>query len=424
MFGDRFSFLCAEFTFQDAFERIKNKMIENLILSSYNKILFNPKDQIESIGKSIAFPFFSEGDLISLIERARDHFANQPVLARVSGPAVIVGDLHGNIIDLIRILQLPDSFDNTKFIFLGDYVDRGQFSIEVMTLLMALTITYPENFILLRGNHEFAQVNANYGFKDEIMQIYQSENLWNAFNQAFAQIPLACVINDLVFCVHGGISPSLNSLSQIERLKRPIMLCEGELLYDLMWSDPTTLFQDFVESKRGQAHEYGYHSLKNFLNLNKLTRMVRGHECVQNGFLPFGGGRLVTVFSSSNYEECSNDSAILIIDEHDTLQSINFKYMPSLKREDARFITVMPKIRPLMMCHATLLNQVPSTTSCRRNSFCQVLQHSGPRWKTENKSRKLCLTRKASSEKSLSFASDTDYYSNIKHHKLPPLPIG
>jgi len=201
-------------------------------------------------------------------------------------------------------------------LFLGDYVDRGKYGIETICLLLAYKVKYPDNFFLLRGNHESESINRVYGFYDECKRCY-SVKLWKCFTQTFNCFPLAAVIADQIFCVHGGLSPELEKLVQLKMLKRPVLdVPETGLICDLLWSDPNLSSEDWVENERGVSHLYGSKAVSTFLKNNSLQMIIRGHQVVEDGYQFHFNRQLVTVFSAPNYcEEFDNSGAMIVIDE-------------------------------------------------------------------------------------------------------------
>jgi serine/threonine-protein phosphatase PP1 catalytic subunit len=121
---------------------------------------------------------------------------------------------------MLRLFEYGGFPPESNYLFLGDYVDRGKQSVETICLLLAYKIKYPENFFILRGNHETASVNRIYGFYDECKRRY-SIKLWKTFTDCFNCLPIAAIIDDKIFAMHGGLSPDLNSMEQIRRIMRP-----------------------------------------------------------------------------------------------------------------------------------------------------------------------------------------------------------
>lgn len=135
-------------------------------------------------------------------------------------PKQICGDIHGQYYDLLRLFEYGGFPPEANYLFLGDYVDRGKQSLETICLLLAYKIKYPENFFILRGNHECASINRIYGFYDECKRRYNIK-LWKTFTDCFNCLPIAAIIDEKIFTMHGGLSPDLNSMEQIRRVMRP-----------------------------------------------------------------------------------------------------------------------------------------------------------------------------------------------------------
>jgi diadenosine tetraphosphatase ApaH/serine/threonine PP2A family protein phosphatase len=182
-----------------------------------------------------------------------------------------------------------------------------------MVLLLALLCKYPTRVILLRGNHEFSHINQLYGFFDEILSLYNSDELWTQFQTVFSYMPLAAVIDTKLFCVHGGLSPALTSLDQISQLQLPINdYFTDSLIADLVWSDPSDSIPDFIENDRGSGVVYGTHAVKTFLAGCGLKVIIRAHQCVMEGWTTFSDSCGVTIFSSSEYCRLQHNRAAVI----------------------------------------------------------------------------------------------------------------
>ena len=245
---------------------------------------------------------------------------------KLSAPTKIFGDLHGQFGDLMRLFAeygSPSTVGDIAYIdylFLGDYVDRGAFSLETMSLLLALKVEYPDSVHLLRGNHEEADINALFGFRIEcIDRLGEAAGVkaWNRFNDMFQWLPLAAVIEDRVACMHGGIGRSVTHISQLEELERPLtMESGGMMLMDVLWSDPTE--SDKVEGLRPNARgpglvTFGPDRVRKFCEDNDLQMIIRAHECVMDGFERFAGGLLITVFSATNYCGTANNAGAILV---------------------------------------------------------------------------------------------------------------
>lgn len=178
-----------------------------------------------------------EDEIIRIVRAAREIFMRQPMLLEVGAPINICGDTHGQYHDLLKLFEMSGFPPEGNYLFLGDYVDRARQSIEVITLVLCYKIKYPESFFLLRGNHECASLNRIYGFYDECKRRY-SVKLWRIFADCFNCMPVAAVVADKILCMHGGLSPDLDHLSQIFDIPRPTDVPDEGLLCDLLWADP------------------------------------------------------------------------------------------------------------------------------------------------------------------------------------------
>ncbi len=179
-----------------------------------------------------------EKELVELCHTARAIFLDQPMLLELQAPINVCGDIHGQFYDLLRIFEsLGLPADDNAFLWLGDYVDRGRYSLETIALLFAFKIKYPERFFMLRGNHECASITRIYGFYDECKRRF-SVKLWKTFCDVFNCLPIAAIIDDRIYACHGGLSPDLKDFDQIRRLMRPSDVPDTGVMCDIMWSDP------------------------------------------------------------------------------------------------------------------------------------------------------------------------------------------
>lgn len=160
------------------------------------------------------------------------------MLLELEAPIKIFGDVHGQFFDVFRLFDIAGyPSQHQKYLFIGDYVDRGKQSIETICLLLAFKIKYPEYFFLLRGNHECQSINRMYGFYDECKRRY-NVRMWKDFGPCFNVLPVCAVVDDRILCMHGGLSPDLNDLEIINQQVRPKDVPDEGLLCDMLWSDP------------------------------------------------------------------------------------------------------------------------------------------------------------------------------------------
>ena len=267
-----------------------------------------------------------ERDIETLFRKVSEILDREPNVLYLDSPIIVCGDIHGQMLDLFSLFKTSldgRSFKdaNVKYLFLGDYVDRGFSSIETFVYLAFLKVRYPDKIYLLRGNHEGRQVNQMYGLFTDCMMLYGHSGLWFRINDVFDLLPVAAVIDKRVFCVHGGLSPHIALIEQICVLQRKRDL-EGGPISDLTWSDPDTV-TTFRENRRGTGYLFGEQQTKRFLLNNKLMKqddkttptdprhgfIARSHQVAMKGFDWKHDDRLVIVWSAPNYMYTQNNEA-------------------------------------------------------------------------------------------------------------------
>lgn len=252
--------------------------------------------------------------------RSRDIFLEQDMLLELEAPLNLCGDIHGQFHDLLRIFDSGGYPPNQNYLFLGDYVDRGKKSLETVCLLFAYKIKYPENFFLLRGNHESPSICRIYGFYDECKQRY-SVKLWKTFCDVFNCLPACATIDERVICMHGGLSKDMFTSArkvrdQVLEISRPADIPDTGFLCDLLWSDPAEVV-GFGQNDRGVSVSFGPDIVQRFLRQEDMDLIVRAHQVVEDGYEFFADRQLVTIFSAPNYcGEFDNAAAVLTIDEN------------------------------------------------------------------------------------------------------------
>lgn len=263
-------------------------------------------------GKNVAL---TENEIRGIITKSREIFLKQPGLLELEAPIKICGDIHGQYYDLLRLFEYGGFPPESNYLFLGDYVDRGKQSLETICLLLSYKIKYPENFFLLRGNHECASINRIYGFYDECKRRYNIR-LWKNFTECFNCMPVAAIVDEKIFCMHGGLSPELHNMEQIRKVMRPTDVPDSGLLCDLLWSDPEEGINGWGENDRGVSFTFGADIVEKFLKKHDLDLICRAHQVVEDGYKFFAKRQLVTIFSAPNYcNEFDNAGAMMSVDE-------------------------------------------------------------------------------------------------------------
>ena len=284
----------------------------------------------------------SERDLKLLCEKAKEIFIEESNVQNVSAPVIICGDIHGQIYDLLELFKKGGDIPNSRYIFMGDYVDRGYNGVEVLELLLALKIKYPEHITLLRGNHESRQICFAYGFYEEITRKYGNANAWEYFTDLFDYLPLAALVEGKIFCVHGGLSPYISTIDQIRLINRKMEIPREGVFCDLMWSDPDDI-ETWIISCRGAGWIYGWKVVDEFTHINNLELICRAHQLVMEGFKYwFEKKNLCTVWSAPNYcYRCGNKASILKISS-DLSRTIDYFDFSSKSLSSAPPKTLVP----------------------------------------------------------------------------------
>jgi serine/threonine-protein phosphatase PP1 catalytic subunit len=244
-------------------------------------------------------------------------FLSEASLLVLDSPIRVCGDLHGQFVDLLRIFELGGLPPGSRYLFLGDYVDRGKKSLEVIVLLFALKLRYPKSVFLIRGNHETPEMTELFGFADECREKYDRQ-LWPLFLRVFDTLPIGAVVANRYFCIHGGLSPELTALDDVRAIHRPAQIPDDGLVADLLWSDPSSDCDEWGPNERGATITWGLKSARRFLDRTGLRGIIRAHQMADSGYdYPFEPDRCVmTVFTASKYAgEFHNKAAFVTIGE-------------------------------------------------------------------------------------------------------------
>ena len=265
----------------------------------------------------------SKSDAMELLNRVFEVMKYEPNVVEMNDPVAIIGDIHGQYYDFEEMLALAGSLQEIKYLFLGDYVDRGSFSLEVVFLLFALKLAFPTAIYMLRGNHECRQMTTFFNFRTECLTKYDLE-IYEKVMECFDALPLACIVNGKFFAVHGGLSPELRVISDISVLNRFQEPLRKGLICDLLWSDPADNPEPYsANGVRGCSYFFSPQASLKFLKKNKLLTVFRGHEAQLDGYKMHNWDTstfpsVITVFSAPNYcDVYRNKGAIVKIIEGD-----------------------------------------------------------------------------------------------------------
>ena len=292
---------------------------------AYDRISYLKEKLIESKKNNYCNNIrLSEREIFTVIDTVYPIIEKEESMLELEPPLYICGDIHGQFYDLLRIFEICKYPPQSKFLFLGDYVDRGKKSLECILLLLCLKIKYPENIFLLRGNHESADINRIYGFYDECKRKV-SLKIYKKFCNIFNILPITAIVGEKILCMHGGLALDLKTITQLKTIKRPTEIPEEGLLCDLVWSDPdeTVLFDFMTNKERGISVCFSKQTVEEFNEKNGIDLICRAHQVVEEGFQFFANMKLITIFSAPNYMGMfDNNGGILFVNE-DMVCSIN-----------------------------------------------------------------------------------------------------
>ncbi|KAG2120405.1 Metallo-dependent phosphatase-like protein [Suillus discolor] len=282
----------------------------------------------------------TEDQAIWILEKATALLRAESNVLQVDAPITVCGDIHGQYYDLMKLFEVGGSPADTRYLFLGDYVDRGYFSIECVLYLWSLKIWYPDTLFLLRGNHECRHLTDYFTFKLECKHKY-SERIYDACMESFCALPLAAVMNKQFLCIHGGLSPELNTLDDIRAIDRFREPPTHGLMCDILWSDPVEDFgqekmnESFVHNHvRGCSYFFTYQAACQFLERNNLLSIIRAHEAQDAGYRMYrktkstGFPSVMTIFSAPNYLDVYNNKAAVLKYESNVMNIRQFNCTP------------------------------------------------------------------------------------------------
>ena len=328
----------------------KHKYNEALI-EKFIQTLLRPFDwfdeKVQQIHSNLPF---TDTEILNLISEVKPILEKDQSLIRIRSPCKIFGNIYGIYDDLMRFFESygNPSDDNQmgdinvmQYIFLGDFCDRGYHSLEVIFLLFALKIKYPQFIYLIRGHHEDKNINIKYGLGEECMErlsddIREEKSIFANINKVFDLLPFGVLVDNNILMIHGGIGSSINTLDDIENIKRPISVEQNVVnkeqlkIIDLLWSE----YSDDIDNidinierdkyKKGFIVKYGKERLNKFLDDNKINLLITSHQFVQGGFCTFNNDKILIVFSATNYmNQYENVGGMITIPKKNAYKRMN-----------------------------------------------------------------------------------------------------
>lgn len=281
----------------------------------------------------------------------RQYFMSQPTLVDIDVPDgnkfTICGDIHGQYYDLMNIFELNGTpSKENPYLFNGDFVDRGSFSVECIFVLFGFKLLYPDHFFMSRGNHESENMNKMYGFEGEVKAKY-SANMVDLFTEVYNWLPLCHCINERIIVMHGGLfskdDVTLDDIRKTERNRQPP---DEGIMCELLWSDPQPMFGR-APSKRGVGCQFGPDVTRKFISTNKLDYVVRSHEVKDNGYEITHDGKCITVFSAPNYCDSMGNKGAFI----NLIGSHNAEMQPKYVTYEA---VPHPNVKPMAYANSLL----------------------------------------------------------------------
>jgi len=267
------------------------------------------------LNKIIKYPYeipkLNFNQLILVFREAVKIFREETLIlelkkVRPQDKVIVIGDIHGDLISLMRLLEIIKQENPKYVIFLGDIVDRGLYQLECFILILALKIKDSNKYYLIKGNHETLEVNRKYGFYQDFLNRFKDPKKFNEITAVYNALPYCALLNESILCLHGGIPEDYKVIKRLRGIKtseiKPINENTAKNLLQIMWNDPKPNLKGFTESFRGREIKFfGEDVFTDFMRENKLDYLIRAHERFPEGYKWFFNEQLLSIFSSTNY---------------------------------------------------------------------------------------------------------------------------
>lgn len=264
-----------------------------------------------------------------IINLSYNIFKKEPNVIHTKSPITLLGDVHGDFEDVLEIFEIFGTPPEGRYVFIGDFVDRGPKSVHTLALLLCYKIKYPEDFILIRGNHEGTNLTYVFGFYREMIKRYGDIHLFHQCIEMFTTLPLAIIIDNNILSIHGGLSAKLETIEQLNSIDREtpdtgMTINKDMILKDILWNDPTR-YPGIQPSNREGGLTWGPDITERFCSKNGIKLIVRGHESISSGYRWDHNGRVLTIFSSPYYNNEFHEGAALEIISPEKLEITMFR---------------------------------------------------------------------------------------------------
>lgn len=271
-----------------------------------------PSDLRDLIKNPDSISNLTFNEISPILQKVKSILKREPLLIeleinRSDKEIYVIGDIHGNLYSLTKLIEMINKNNPKRVIFLGDLVDRGPKQLECLLIVLSLKILEPKRYYLLKGNHETLEMNQYYGFFQVFMNKFNDSKNFNQLLSVYDALPFCAIVNNSILCLHGGIPENQEILKKLKRLTwknldDSVFNKIGKDLFQIMWNDPKPNIKGFEQSFRGgDIKFFGEDVFIEFIKKNKLDYLIRAHECFMEGYRWFFQDRLLSIFSSANY---------------------------------------------------------------------------------------------------------------------------
>lgn len=306
------------------------------ITKAYFNLLSTDPDDYANLRLRLKLPIVPLPIIQSLIKDSHDLLAKEPAFLSLTGDYVIVGDLMGSILDLLRVFRNFGTPNMQKYLFLGNYLGEKEFSVETLTLILACKAVWPQNVFLLKGQNEFKEIIQQNNLLNQFQELYHTDALTNPILRMFNFLSICAIIDDKAICMNGGFGKNFQTIEDLLGISKPIYNFNSPVVIEIIWSEPTNALPMFLPNSRYYGNLFGVQATEIFLKQNKLDMVIRGHTQVDEGIHKDFNGKVFTAFTASNYLGKGNKSGALRYNQG--VSAYQYCSHPNLTRMEVVFI--------------------------------------------------------------------------------------